>query len=187
MGGGRGGDPWSPGIIRRGQEVLGRPAGAHGVPRSAAVPAGGRSPAGLGWAALRRHRPAAGGGRGACEVRRRRRGTELTFLAHAGAGAARSWRARGRSGPREPHIAPPARGRAGQGRAGRDCARRPARPGFTRVWRPALVPPLGPARKPMARRPLPRAGCLAPEGGRPVGGGEGLGPLDSGAPPPRLS
>lgn len=139
--------------------------------------------AGLGCAA----QAPAGGGRGACEARRRRRGTELTFLAHAGAGAARSWRARGLSGPREPHIAPPARGRAGQGRAGRDCARRPARPGFTRVWRPALVPPLGPARKPMARRPLPRAGCLAPEGGRPGGGGEGLGPLGSGAPRPRLS
>lgn len=102
---------------------------------------GGRSPAGLGCAA----QAPAGGGKGACGARRRRRGTELTFLAHAGAGAARSWRARGRSGPRVPHIAPPARGRAGQGRAGRDCARRPARPGFTRVWRPALVPPLSPA------------------------------------------
>lgn len=70
--------------------------------------------AGLGWAA----QAPAGGRRGACEARRRRRGTELTFLAHAGAGAARSWRARGRLGPQEPHIAPPARGRAGQGRAG---------------------------------------------------------------------
>lgn len=56
--------------------------------------------------------------------------------------------------------------RARQGRAGLDCARHPARPGFARVWRPALVPPLGAALKPMARRPLPHTGLPRPQGGR---------------------
>lgn len=79
---------------------------------------------------------------GKCEVPKRRRGAELTFLAHAGAGCAElaCW---GTSGP--PALTSRSQRRAGQGRAGLDCARHPPWPEYARVWRPALVPPLGAA------------------------------------------
>lgn len=112
------------------------------------------------WAALRRHRPT-GGGRGKCEAPKRRWGAKLTFLAHAGAGCAELSR-RGASDPRA--LTSRRRRRAGQGRAGLGCAQHPERPGFARVWQPALVPPLSAAQKPMARRPLPRARLPRPRG-----------------------
>lgn len=118
------------------------------------------------WAVLRRH-PA--GWRREGKVR----GSEAAAGSRTYVRSA-CWRRRcaelGDSGPRAPHIAPPARGRAGQGRL--DCARRPVRPGFARVWRPELVPPLSSAHKPMARRPLPRAGLPRPRGWPPGRAGE---------------
>lgn len=157
-------------------------------PQSSRGVCGGRSPARQGWAGL-----------GCAGTGRRPEGSVRGSEAAAGNRTyvpSACWRRRcaelasqGTPGPSgaSHRAARAGQGRAGPGRAGRDCVRRPARPGFTRVWRPALVPPLGPARKPMARRPLPRAGCLAPEGGRRAGGGEGLGPPGSGVPRPRLS
>lgn len=118
------------------------------------------------WAVLRRH-PA--GWRREGKVR----GSEAAEGSRTYVRSA-CWRRRcaelGDSGPRAPHIAPPARGRAGQDRL--DCARRPVRPGFARVWRPELVPPLSSAHKPMARRPLPRAGLPRPRGWPPGRAGE---------------
>ena len=118
------------------------------------------------WAVLRRH-PA--GWRREGKVR----GSEAAAGSRTYVRSA-CWRRRcaelGDSGPRAPHIAPPARGRAGQDRL--DCARRPVRPGFARVWRPELVPPLSSAHKPMARRPLPRAGLPRPRGWPPGRAGE---------------
>lgn len=78
-----------------------------------------------------------------------------------------------------------ARGRAGPGRAGLRAA--PARLGFARVWRPALVPPLSAALKPMARRPLPRSGLPRPQGGRRGGREDEVGGTGFRAPQRRLS
>lgn len=109
----------------------------------------------------------AGGGRGKCEDPERRRGAALTFLAHAGAGCA-ELACRGTSGPR-----------ALTSRR----ARHPVPPGYARVWQPALVPPLSAAQKPMARRPLPRAGLPRPRGWPPGRAGErGCGDWAPGSP-----
>lgn len=103
------GDLWGPGRIRRCQEVLGRPARAHGVPTVPSGLCGRRSTAGL-----RRHRPA-GGGRGKV------RGSEAAMGNRTYVPSA-CWRrlhlagVQGASGPRALASRRP-RG-AGQGRAG---------------------------------------------------------------------
>lgn len=126
------------------------------------------------WAVLRRH-PA--GWRREGKVR----GSEAAAGSRTYVRSA-CWRRRcaelGDSGPRAPHIAPPARGRAGQDRL--DCARRPVRPGFARVWLPESGGPswslLSVPRTSQWRAvPSHAPGCLAPEGGRRGGRERGVG------------
>lgn len=164
--GGGGGDPRGPGRACRRREVLGRPARAHWVLIVPGGPCGRKSPAGLCCAGTR----PAGGGKGKCEAPKRRRGAELTFVAPAGAGAARSWgtRALGRLTSRRPRGA--GQGRTGWTARGALCGRGLPESGGP-SWSLLSVPRTSQWRAVPSHAP----GCLAPEGGRRGGRERGVG------------